>query len=80
MNNNPLIVQAAKDRHGECCLNQFCKDCGSHVSGYNCNSDLVAFRPEAIEWDWWMACDNADCKHAYGEGIWQDDPDWVGNK
>lgn len=79
---NPLIEQAAVDRHdGLCCRNQFCKVCGSHVSGYNCNEALNRQRPEAAgEWDWWVACDNANCIHAHGEGIFQDTPDWVYKK
>lgn len=77
---NPLMDQAAADRHqddSECCKHNFCRACGAHVSGYNANGDVIAVRPEAIEWDWWIACDNADCEHAFGEGLFQTTPDWV---
>jgi hypothetical protein len=76
---NPLIDQAASDRHGDCCKNQYCMACGAHVSGYNANASLIAMRPEAEKegWDWWVACDNADCAHAYGEGVFQSNPDWI---
>ncbi|AKF13615.2 hypothetical protein PHIN3_352 [Sinorhizobium phage phiN3] len=53
-----------------------CKDCGSAVSHYTCNTDLISKRPEASEWDWWTACDNSDCENHYGEGIFQGRPDW----
>jgi hypothetical protein len=80
MNLNPLIEQAKADRHPDdanCCKNNVCRTCGAHVSGYNANASLRAARPEAND-DWWMACDNADCVHAYGEeqGV-SNSPDWV---
>ena len=74
---NPLIATAAEDRHIHCCQNQFCRACGSHVSGYNANEPLIAARPEGAKWDWWLACDNADCPNAEGEGLFQELPDWV---
>lgn len=77
---NELIEKAASCRHDECCKNQFCLECGSHVSTYNCNTDLVAQRPNAASWDWWVACDNAECEHAVGEGLFQDPPDWLADK
>jgi len=77
MVDNPLIVQAADDRHSACCAKQICTTCGSHVSTYNCNNSLCAARPEAANQDWWIACDNAECKHAYGEGVDQGGVVWV---
>jgi hypothetical protein len=81
LNLNPLMDQAKADRHPDdanCCKDNICKTCGAHVSGYNANEALRAARPEAEHEDWWMACDNADCVHAYGEGQgvshW---PDWI---
>ena len=75
---NPLVIQAASDRHTECCVNQHCQVCGSHVSTYNANESLSAARPEAwMQWDWWVSCDNADCIHAWGEGLFQTPPSWV---
>lgn len=81
MNLNTLMTTAAGDRHDDdapCCRGNFCKDCGAHVSGYNCNAALLDQRPEAEGWDWWLACDNADCKNARGEGLFQSLPKWVG--
>jgi hypothetical protein len=81
---NPLIEQAGTDRHPDdanCCKDNVCLTCGAHVSGYNANSALRAARPEAANSDWWVACDNADCVHAYGEdqGV-SNSPDWISRK
>ena len=75
---NHLIERAAADRHDPSKYGYFCKVCGTHASSYNCNASLIAERPEAEEWDWWIACDNADCCNAYGEGFFQGKPDWIG--
>lgn len=72
---NPLIVNAAKDRHDD--MRWICRECNSHVGTYNCNGSLIAERPEGASWDWWAACDNGDCKRSYGEGYFQDDPYWT---
>jgi hypothetical protein len=77
MQRNNLLEKAARDHHTICCINQYCVLCGFHVSGYNCNADLISERPEAADWDWWLACDNAECIHSYGEGLFQIYPDWV---
>jgi len=77
MKPNLLIEQAKIDRHVTCCVNQVCRDCGAHVSSYNCNASVIAQRPEAVDKDWWAACDNADCKNAYGEGSFQMPLKWV---
>ncbi len=77
MKPNPMIRQCVEDRHGECCADQYCRTCGAHVSGYNANESVIAIRPEAAGEDWWIACDNADCEHAYGEGLFQLTPEWV---
>jgi hypothetical protein len=53
-----------------------CRDCGSSVSHYTCNADLIAQRPQAAEWDWWAACDNTQCPNHVGEGIFQHRPDF----
>jgi hypothetical protein len=76
---NPLMRLAESERHINCCQNDVCAACGSPVSTYNANSDVIDQRPEASEWDWWCACDNANCVHAYGEGLFQDALDWVKN-
>lgn len=54
-----------------------CRACGSPVTGYTANAALIALRPEAASWDWWVACDNVACDHHYGEGLFQVEPDWV---
>src|ERR1039458_8463232 len=74
---NELIEQAKADWHTECCLDHSCRSCGAHVSTYNANQPFVNYRPEAEIWDWWVACDNADCEHAYGEGLFQCLPSWI---
>jgi hypothetical protein len=74
---NQLIALATDDRHSECCANQFCCACGSHVRTYNANERLFQQRPEAFHEDWWVACDNGACVHAYGEGLFQVSPDWI---
>lgn len=83
MRRNSLMDTASADRHkddAKCCRDNYCKVCGSHVSGYNANSATIAARPEAAREDWWIACDNADCAHSYGEGLFQELPDWVTKK
>jgi len=56
-----------------------CRACGSPVSEYASNEDLKRVRPEADAegWDWWVACDNEDCKNHYGEGQFQNDIEWM---
>jgi hypothetical protein len=77
MTPNPLIETAADDRHkGTCCANNYCRVCGAHVSGYNCNEALTKERP-GDEFDYWAVCDNAECIHAIGEGFYMQPPDWV---
>jgi hypothetical protein len=34
-------------------------------------------RSESYGGDWWVACDNGTCIHAYGEGLFQVLPDWI---
>ncbi|PCJ68260.1 MAG: hypothetical protein COA62_15975 [Rhodobiaceae bacterium] len=79
MRRNPLLDAASDSSHErlDCCKKQACAECGSHVSAYNANDDLVELRPEAVGWDWWISCDNGDCTNAYGEGLFQQQPDWV---
>lgn len=74
---NPLLHQAAENRHTKCCQNRYCLRCDAKVSTYNCNDPVVAVRPDAAGWDWWAACDNADCENAFGEGEFQEMPEWI---
>lgn len=80
MPENKLIRRATEDRHTSCCADQFCKVCGSHVSTYSANAALIGQRPLAKDEDYWIACDEADCDHAYGEPLGQDSPDWITRK
>ena len=54
-----------------------CRDCGHPVAHYLCNDSLIAVRPAAAEWDWWLACTNEACAHHQGEGVFQDYPAWL---
>ena len=75
---NPLIEQASPDRNPDKPLSYHCLVCGANVGDYNCNQALIAARPEGRVWDWWKACDNADCVYAYGEGWFPGDfPEWA---
>jgi hypothetical protein len=74
---NALTLLARAARHGACCVKNTCRNCGAHVSSYNCNSGLVKYRPEGEACDYWAACDNALCSHAYGTGYYADLPSWV---
>jgi hypothetical protein len=76
---NPLIEQAKTERHKNCDY-LICKSCGANVSTYNANWPFIKHRPEADEWDWWAACDNANCEHAYGEGYFQTKLKWTTSK
>lgn len=52
-----------------------CRECGSQVADYN--GELIASRPEAETWDWWLSCTNPECKRHHGEGVFQDSLEWV---
>lgn len=54
-----------------------CKICGNDVYDYTCNKDLILQRREGCEWDWWVSCSNETCRNHYGEGIFQNDPEWI---
>lgn len=54
-----------------------CRACDGQVAHYVCNSSLIAVRPEAAEWDWWLACTNKTCVHHQGEGVFQVSPAWL---
>lgn len=57
-----------------------CKACGSDVEEYLCNEGFIKVRPEAARWDWWAVCQNVDCQHHHGEGVFQSALDWVVKK
>ncbi len=79
-NANPLIEQATSHHTGACCAYHYCRSCGDHVSGYNANESLIKHRPQARGAKWWVACDNADCEHAYGEVLGEQLPKWIEQK
>jgi hypothetical protein len=68
---------AVADRHHDCCQKLYCPVCWSHVSCYNTNSATQALRPQAIEFDYWAACDNGGCVNATGEGFFMEPPHWA---
>lgn len=72
---NPLVAAQADKRDGKPL--GACHICRSRVSVYHCHGTLVVERPESEHEDWWIACDNANCSRAYGEGYFQVAPDWV---
>jgi hypothetical protein len=51
-----------------------CSACGAPVSSYLSTSAFHTLRPEARSCVDWVACDNADCVHAYGSAH---PADWV---
>ena len=79
MRQNDMINSCAVDRHPPK-YGYHCRACSCTASSYNCNACIIDARPEAFEWDWWMACDNADCVNSYGEGFFQFPPDWIEQK
>jgi hypothetical protein len=74
---NQLVVLAVDARHGDCCAGHFCNACDSHVSTYDAGEVLLRLRPESAFEDWWVACDNGACVHAYGDGLFQVLPNWI---
>ena len=54
-----------------------CKACDGIVVCYLCNESIYPMRPEANDWDWWVACSNPDCINNYGEGLFQDLIEWA---
>jgi len=57
----------------------FCKDCGWPVIHACCNDEFRNFK-DAYQWDWWYYCSNKGCQNHDGEGVFQNDPDWVESK
>ena len=53
-----------------------CDWCGWPVVSAYCNGSFCDFK-DAAQWDWWFYCSNKSCKNHDGEGVFQDDPDWV---
>lgn len=48
-------------------------ECGWPIIFACCNWD---YKP-SHNYDWWVYCTNKGCSHHKGEGIFQDEPDWI---
>ncbi len=60
--NNIVILQNSK-----------CRDCGWPIIDMCCNDQI----PPYDEWDWWQYCSNKSCKNHFGEGVFQNTPDFI---
>lgn len=58
---------------------KICKECKTAVTFICCNAKFRKEEHDAKNWDWWMRCSNKECINSKGEGIFQDDPEWVIN-
>ena len=57
--------------------NVHCRDCGWPIIFICCNGDFLEFQEIYEIWDWWQYCSNKNCKNHEGEGVSQQDLDWV---
>ena len=55
---------------------KYCNNCGRPVVFVCCNGSFTKFK-DANEWDWWYYCSNKGCKNHDGEGVFQDEIEWV---
>jgi hypothetical protein len=53
-----------------------CKECGWPVISACCNGNFKV-HADARNFDWWYYCSNKGCINHRGEGVFQDDPEWV---
>ena len=53
-----------------------CRECEWPIIDVCCNGSFTEFK-DADKWDWWYYCSNKYCKNHDGEGVFQDDPEWV---
>jgi hypothetical protein len=53
--------------------NAECVDCGWAIIDICCNGQDEPF----ALWDWWWYCSNKSCKNHFGEGVFQNIPDFV---
>lgn len=58
---------------------QKCKDCGWPVV-YTLNNGGMGIKEPYANWDWWYYCSNKTCQNHEGEGVFQDNIDWVVSK
>lgn len=54
----------------------YCRNCGWPIISVCCNGSFQNFK-DAKNWDWWAYCSNKGCKNHDGEGVSQDDPEWI---
>ena len=57
---------------------KICNNCNWPIVFACCNGEFQNFK-DAAHWDWWYYCSNKGCKDHDGEGIFQNDLDWVIN-
>jgi hypothetical protein len=50
-----------------------CKDCGWPIIDACCNGQDFPFD----QWDWWQYCSNMSCKNHFGEGVFQNEPEFI---
>ena len=53
-----------------------CASCGWPVIHACCNDEFTKYK-DAKEFDYWYYCSNKGCVNHSGEGVFQDNPDWV---
>jgi len=53
--------------------NSKCRDCGWPIIDMCCNGQVEPFGL----WDWWQYCSNKSCKNHFGEGVFQNQPEFV---
>lgn len=58
-------------------VHYICHDCGGDVADYLCNEALIALRPQAKDYDYWMLCLNPLCKNHQGEDWLYYPPEWA---
>ena len=56
--------------------NYVCKDCGWPIVDVCCNGSFREFK-DAKKSDWWYYCSNKSCKNHDGQGVFQDEPEWI---
>lgn len=53
-----------------------CSDCGWPIISACCNHPFTLYK-DSDKWDWWFYCSNKSCKNHDGEGVFQNNPEWV---
>lgn len=55
--------------------NAYCKACNWPIIDVVCNDEMSS--GVYGKWDWWQYCSNKGCKNHVGEGVFQNDPEFV---